>query len=88
MFKKDYFFVGVVLGALLPLIISVIINVVYKMLLDKTDFDIMTSKPALMGCLILNILLFRVFMVNLKKYTMAKGLLLATLIFAFLILMK
>jgi len=88
MFKKDFFLAGVLTGAILPVILSVLINLVNIWILGKPNFDILSSKPAMMGCLLLNVVMFRVLMMNLKKYAMAKGLLLATLLFAFLILIK
>lgn len=88
MLKKDYFLAGVLAGAIMPLIIAAGTTFVNLYLLNNPTFDIIKSRPALMLGLIPNVLLFRIFMINLKKYEMGKGILLATLIFVFLILMK
>jgi len=88
MFKKDLMWVGIIIGALSPLLVSVLINFVNIKIIGNTQFDIMNSKPALMGSLVLNVLLFRVAMMNLKKYAIGKGLLLATIVYAFLIIIR
>lgn len=88
MFKKDNILLGILIGAAMPVVVSIVVKAVNIFLLDNPEFDIMNSKPALMGCLAINVLLFRVFMVNIKKYAMGKGILLATLVFAFLILIQ
>jgi len=88
MFKKDFFLAGVVIGIVLPLLFALGIVVVQTQLLGHAAFSILSSKPSMMLCFILNVLLFRVFMINLKKYNMGKGLLLVTIILIFLVLIK
>lgn len=88
MFKKDFFLFGVVIGCVLPLLIAMATTFVNYKFLGNTAFDMYNNKPALMMSLVFNVILFRVFMVNLKKYNMGKGLLLVTLIFVFLIIIK
>ncbi len=88
MFKKDHILLGVLVGAIAPFLVAIAVNFVNILFLDKPGYDIMQSKPALMGCLALNVILFRIFMINLKKYAIGKGVLLATLVFAFLIIIQ
>lgn len=88
MFKKDYFLLGVLIGCVLPLLIAIGTTFINFKFLDNPAFDMYNSKPALMMSLILNVILFRIFMVNMKKYQMGKGLLLVTIIFVFLIIVK
>ena len=88
MFKKDFFLAGVLIGAILPLLFAMGTTFVNIHFMNHPDFDIVNSKPALMMSLVFNIILFRVFMINFKKYQMGKGLLLVTIIFAFLVIIK
>jgi len=88
MLKKDFFLAGILIGAIMPLLVAMATTFVNIYFLNNPDFDIIKSGPALMMGLIPNVILFRIFMVNLKKYQMGKGILLATLVFVFLILMK
>ena len=88
MFKKDFFLAGVLIGAVLPLIFAMGTTFVNIKFLNNPTFDIYNSKPALMLSMVFNIILFRIFMVNLKKYNMGKGLLLVTLIYMLLIIIK
>ncbi len=79
---------GVIMGCILPLLIAIGVTYVQKYLLGNTDFDMYNSKPAMMMSLIFNVILFRIFMVNMKKYKMGKGLLLVTILFVFFIIIK
>jgi len=88
MFKKDYFFAGVIIGAILPVIFAIGTTFVNFQFLNNPTFDIYNSKPALMLSLVFNVILFRIFMINLKKYSMGKGLLLVTIVYILLILVK
>jgi len=88
MFKKDYFLAGVIIGCLLPLLIAIGTTYVNKYILNNTTFDLYNSKPAMMMSLVFNVILFRILMVNLKKYKMGKGLLLVTILFIFFIIIK
>jgi len=88
MFKDFGFFWGTLIGGLLPLIIAVVISLIQIQYLGKLSYDIFNYKTALMGCLIGNIIMFRILMMNLKKYAMGKGLLLVTIIYAFIIIVR
>ncbi len=88
MFKKDYFFAGVIIGIVVPFIFAVGTELVQKQFLHHAAFNILNSKPALMFCFIFNVILFRILMINLKKYNTGKGLLLITIILIFLVLIK
>jgi len=88
MLKKDFFLAGVVIGCVLPLIIAAGITFVNLYFLGNTGYDIYYSKTSLILCFAPNVLLFRFLMVNFKKFQMGKGLLLVTILFIFLILMK
>ncbi|OPZ99690.1 MAG: hypothetical protein BWY70_00902 [Bacteroidetes bacterium ADurb.Bin408] len=88
MFKKDFFFAGAIIGIILPFIFAIGTELVQKKFMGNADFNILSSKPAMMLSFIFNVILFRVFMVNLKKYNMGKGLLLVTIILIFLVLIK
>ncbi len=88
MFKKDFFLAGVLIGAILPLIFAMGATFVNIHFLDNPGYDIVNSKPTMMIGMVFNIILFRIFMVNLKTYRMGKGLLLVTLIYILLIIAK
>jgi hypothetical protein len=88
MFKKDFFLLGVIIGAILPLLFAMGTTFVNIHFLNNPEFDMIKSKPTLMLSLVFNIILFRIFMVNLKKHNMGKGLLLVTLIYILLIIAK
>lgn len=88
MLKKDYFAVGVIIGSLLPLLIAMGTTFVQLHFLNNPTFDMYNSKPALMMSLICNVIMFRVFMVNLKMHNTGKGLLLVTIVFVFLVIIK
>lgn len=88
MFKNDNFAIGVIIGSVIAVLIALGISVVQTQFIDNVPFEIINSKQALMFSLIPNVILFRVLMVNLKKIKMGRGLLLVTLIFIFLILIK
>ena len=88
MIKKDFFLIGVLIGAILPLLFAMGTTFVNIHFLNNPGYDIVSSKPTMMISLVFNIILFRIFMINLKKYRMGKGLLLVTLIYILLIIAK
>lgn len=86
-FKKDHFAFGAMIGALIPVLVSLLLEL-FKYQVAGTEQHIFQEKTRFVLAIFTNILPFRIYMVNLKFERTGKGILLVTFVYAFIYIFR
>lgn len=86
-FKKDHFAFGAMIGAIVPVIINFLLELITFKAGD-IQHHLFEEKTRFVLAIFTNIVPFRIYMVNLKYEKTGKGILLVTFIYAFFYIFK